>query len=213
MSLLLFLALEPPADQTRAPARSAARPAQRPDRDTPPLQRLDPAPGAHRGHLLLFRFFAEAENEEPAGSGGILRGRLGIRSKLFGLLQLVGDTMIDVIGPMRVIRGDTLSLRLTVTDDEDDREDLTDAEIELQVRTAAGAAGGPLIRKVVGDGIEILEQDGDTIGQADIEISSVDTDRAPALLWLDVVVTLVDRRQHVIAPRKFSIVGSVTPVS
>lgn len=155
-----------------------------------------------------------AASSVSAQTARVIRGRLGSLGRRFGLLQLLGeDTMIDLIGPMRVFRGDSLTLRLTVTDDEDERVDITDADIELQVRTAAGATGAPVIQKTVGAGIEILTQADDTLGQADISITSSDTDRAPALHYLDVVVTLGGQRAHVISPRKFSIAGSVTPVS
>lgn len=173
------------------------------------------APAVPRRADVEASAFALLISFDAAGSAGLdLSGRLGVVGKLFGFMQLVGETtMIDLIGPMRVIRGDALTLRLTVTNDADEREDLTDAEIELQVRASVGAAGDPLIRKVVGTGITLLAQGDDTLGQADIEITTADTDRAPALLWLDVVVTLSGKRQHVVAPRKFTIAGTVTPVS
>lgn len=137
-----------------------------------------------------------------------MRGALGILGQRFGLLQLVGDTMIDLIGPMLVYRGDAAPLRLTVTDDEDEPLRLTGATIEVQVKAALGDADPPVIAKAIGTGVTILTQSGDTLGQADIDITGGaggDTDKAPALYWLDVVVVLAGVRGHVIAPREFTI--------
>lgn len=128
----------------------------------------------------------------------------------FGLLQLVGDIMIDLIGPVRLFKGDSATYRLTVTDDEDEPIDITGATIELQVKTAIGGADPAAISKSVGSGITILAQDDDdTLGQADIAVSSADSTLTPGLYWLDVVVTLDGARTHVVAPREFTIADVV----
>lgn len=135
-------------------------------------------------------------------------GSLGVVGARLGLLQLVGDTMIDLIGPMLVHRGDALALRLTITDDEDERVDITGATIELQVKANLGDADPPTIAKAVGTGITLLTQSGDTLGQADIAITggaAGDTDKTPGLYWLDVVLVLAGARAHVVAPREFTI--------
>lgn len=137
---------------------------------------------------------------------------IGIVGKLFGLLQQdTGENMIDLIGPLNVYRGDSLALRLVVTDDEDAREDLTGATIELFVLTDAiylAGTGEPTIAKTaeVDGGITLGNQlDEDEKGTADIEITSDDLNIATGLYWLGVVITLADSRQHVIAPREFTV--------
>lgn len=132
--------------------------------------------------------------------------------ELFGLLSLVGETeMIDLIGPMQLHRGDGATYRLTVFGDDDARADLTGATIELEVKAALGGADPAPIIKAVGTGITIaVPQTGGTKGQADIVIDSADSDIAPALYWLDVVVTLAGgQRKHVLAPREFTILPVV----
>jgi hypothetical protein len=137
-----------------------------------------------------------------------MKATIGSVGELFGLLQLVGETsMIDLIGPMRILRGDTATYRITVTDDDDARVDLDGAAIELQVKPTLGAADPPTISKLVGSGITILDQlVADTKGQADVAISSVDSSTpAAGLYWLDVVVVLAGARVHVVAPREYTI--------
>lgn len=136
----------------------------------------------------------------------MLHGSIAVVGQLFGHLQLVdGGTLIDLIGPMRVYRGDAARYRLTVTDDADARVDITGATIEVQVRTALGAVDPPSIGKSVGSGITILTQSGDTLGQADVVFASGDTNIAPALYWIDVVITLAGDRVHIVAPREYTI--------
>lgn len=140
-----------------------------------------------------------------------MNGSIAVLGKLFGNLQ-DNNTMINLIGPMRVWRGDAVTYVLTVTDDEDERVNLTGATIAMQVRTAAGATGDPTIAKSVGDGITLLEQTNpDTKGQATIELLTTDTDKAPGLYYLDVKITVDGDPQHVIEPREFTIGAVVTP--
>lgn len=136
-----------------------------------------------------------------------MTGDLEQAGALYGLLQ-DGDSMLNLIGPMNVFRGDSLSLLLTVTDDEDERVSLTGKTIQLGI--AATVGGELLVSKTVGSGITLADQDAEeTEGQATIALSTSDLDRAPGLYWLGVVVSEGDDRQHVIAPREFTIDGAV----
>lgn len=128
--------------------------------------------------------------------------------QLFGRLQ-DNNTMINLIGPMSLPRGDSATYLLTVTDDDDDAIDITGLGIELEIKSALGAADPATIRKTVGAGITLLTQSGDTLGQATIEIDSTDSDITPGLRYLDVVVIDGADRQHVVGPREFSITGVV----
>lgn len=140
-----------------------------------------------------------------------MNGAMGVLQQRFGQLARVGETtVITLIGPLTVLAGDDLALRLTVTDDADARVDLTGAGIELEVKARIGGPDPAAIRKIVGSGITLLDQtSADTRGQADIAISSSDTSLTPGLYWLDVVLVLGGVRGHVIAPREFTIVGAV----
>lgn len=135
-----------------------------------------------------------------------------IPRRLFGLLQLAGQLPTDLIGPITVYRGDDAAYLLTVTDDAGARADLrTCSAIECQVKTRVGAADPPAIATALGSGIDPLDQDlPATRGQALITFTGAATDQAPGLYSLDVVV--VDgRRQHVIAPRDYTIADVVNP--
>lgn len=140
-----------------------------------------------------------------------MMGTLEIAGQMFALLsQEQGDNMIAVIGPMRVFRGDTLDLVLTVTDDADEPVDLTGAAIVLTVKPNPGDADATFTR-TVGTGITLRAQSGDTLGQADIAITSANTGVAPGLYYLDVVVTLAGKTQHVVEPVEFTIGATVNP--
>lgn len=139
-----------------------------------------------------------------------MKATIATIGRLFGLLQ-EQTTMINLIGPMRVWRGDSATYVLTVTDDEDEPIDLTGMSIALQVRSAPGASGDPVIDKSVGDGITLLAQSGDTLGQATVELLSADTDKEPGLYYLDAKVADGADVQHVIEPREFTIGAVVTP--
>lgn len=136
---------------------------------------------------------------------------LEIAGALFGLLaQEQGDNVIAVIGPMRVFRGDTLDLVLTVTDDADEPVDLTGATITLTVKPNPGDAGATFTR-TVGSGITLRTQSGDTLGQADIAITSANTLQTAGLYYVDVVVVLAGKTQHVVEPVEFTIGATVNP--
>jgi hypothetical protein len=128
--------------------------------------------------------------------------------ELFGALAIVkGDTMIDLVGPMRILKGDDAVYRLTIVDDADARIDLTAATIEMQIKPALGADDPPTIAKSVGAGITLLDQTQDeTKGQADINIAPADTaSLTPGLFWLDVVAIIGGIRRHAIEPREFTV--------
>lgn len=136
-------------------------------------------------------------------------GAIGLVGQRFGELQrLEGTTMINIIGPINVYRGDQATFRLTVTDDEDARVDITGATIELQVKTAKGDADPATIAKSVGSGITLLAQTGDTEGQADAVLLSADTDIAPGLRYLSVVIVIAGVRQTLV-DREFVILPVV----
>lgn len=140
-----------------------------------------------------------------------MNGDLGVLQQRFGQIARVGETtVITLIGPLTVLAGDDLALRLTVTDDADARVDLTGSAIELEVKARIGGPDPAAIRKTVGSGITLLDQvSPSTRGQADIAISSADSSLTPGLYWLDVVLVLGGVRGHVIAPREFTVVGVV----
>lgn len=119
--------------------------------------------------------------------------------------------MLDLIGPILLYRGDDATMRLTVTDDDDDRIALTLAAIEFVIKTGVGVEEAT-ISKSIGSGITLLDQDAPaTKGQADIVLASSDTaDVAPGLYYLDVVVTINSVRTHVIAAREFTIADVVS---
>ncbi len=135
-----------------------------------------------------------------------LRGVLSDVGRLFGLLQFVEEApVIDIVAPPTFWRGETRTLRLTVTDDADARVDLTAATaIEFQIKSAPGAADPALVAKALGDGVTLLTQTGETIGQADIVIAQGDTTDATAMpagvYWLDAVVVLGGVRSLVQQP-------------
>lgn len=140
-----------------------------------------------------------------------MKGAIGLVGQLFCELQRIEDTaMINIIGPINVYRGDQVTFRLTVTDDEDERVNITGATIELQVKTAKGDADPPTITKAVGGGITLLDQtaDSDTEGQADAVLLSANTDITPGLRYLSVVVVLGGVRQTLV-DREFVILDVV----
>jgi hypothetical protein len=74
---------------------------------------------------------------------------------------------------LRVARGAHAVIRLTFWDEDDARFDLTDHEIRFRV--AASLGGAVELTRTVGDGIELLTQSGDTIGQADLTLTPAET--------------------------------------
>lgn len=133
-----------------------------------------------------------------------MNGALAIVGKLFALLQQdTGENMVNLIGPISITRGDDLDLVLTVTDDEDAREDITGAAITVTVTQTPG--GAALFTKTVGSGVTLRAQAGDTLGQADIAISSANLTAPAGLYWIEVVIVLGGKRQTLVELREFTI--------
>lgn len=139
-----------------------------------------------------------------------MNGAIGLVGQLFGELQRIeGTAMINIIGPITVHKGDQVTFRITVTDDEDERTDITGATIELQVKSAKGAADPATIERAVGSGITLLDQtDVDTKGQADAILLSAATNITAGLYYLSVVVVLAGVRQTIV-DREFVILDVV----
>lgn len=77
---------------------------------------------------------------------------------------------------LTIYRGRSWKRRLTVTrQDTGAVVDLTGATIELTVKKHTGDPDPPVATRSVGSGITILTQSGATLGQADIEFSSVES--------------------------------------
>lgn len=175
--------------------------------------------GQHLGEHLG-RHLGAVQPPVPAGAALHLRARLAVYGSLsgslaqtnvlVGRLQIAGGDVIDIIGPISVYQGDTIDLVLVVTDDAGVPVDLTGASIEVQVKAAVGAPDPPMISKAIGSGVTLLDQgDPATEGRAAVAFSSADTSVATAAYALDVVVVLGGRRQHVVAPRQFSVMPVV----
>lgn len=154
--------------------------------------------------LTLLRSFEEA--------GAPIPGPVVVPRRLIGSLLLAGHVPTDLIGPITALRGDDVAYLLIITDDTGERVDLrTISAIEAQVKTRVGAADPPLIAKALGSGVDPLDQDLPTTrGQALIVFGSTDTNLPPGLYALD-VVAIDARRQHVIAPRDYTIADVVNP--
>ncbi len=143
-------------------------------------------------------------------------GTLAIDGKLFGLLQQdTGENMIDLIGPIEVVAGDDLDLVLTITDDEDAREDLTTlVGDDIRVRIAAELGGASLLELIIGSGVELLDQtDPDTKGQAAITLTAAQLAQTPQLYYVEVTAKVDGKRKHVLAPREFTILPALGAVS
>jgi hypothetical protein len=135
-------------------------------------------------------------------------------SPLFGRLQDGGPNMIELSGPLTVYRGDDVDYVLVVTDDTDTPIDLTSvAALEVQVKTAIGAADPPTLSKSIAAGtVVLLDQTAPaTKGRASFGFTSAETNITPGLYWLDIVLVLAGKRTHVITPRAFTITDVVNP--
>lgn len=111
--------------------------------------------------------------------------------------------MIDIDGPVTIRRGESIAYLLTVTDDEDERVDLTGATVELEIKAAVGDPDPPKVAKALGTGIALRDQDvAATKGQADITIGVADTADAAAMpagvYALDVVIVIGEIRSYVV---------------
>ena len=141
---------------------------------------------------------------------GVLLGLLEISGGLRGQLQQkIGGAMIDLAGSMSVLRGDSLTYVLTVTDAAGAAIDLTGYAVELQIKEAIGDPDPPLISKAIASGIVLQTQSGATKGKATITITSADTDLAARQYMLDAVVSKDGIRTHVIGPATWTVRGVV----
>jgi hypothetical protein len=125
----------------------------------------------------------------------------------FGYLEIADPVPIQLADPIRVNRSESLEWTLTVTDDADAPVDLTGSQIELEVKVARGDGDPAKIRKIIGAGVTLLAQTGDTLGMATIVIDSSDTEDKTAMpagiYWLDVVRIAGGKRKYVIPPLRF----------
>lgn len=141
---------------------------------------------------------------------------IAVANKLFGLLQQdTGVNMIDLIGPIEVIAGDALDLVLTVTDDEDAREDLSGlAGDKIRVRIGATLGSASLLELTIGSGITLEDQTSeDTKGMVDVALTSAQTAQTPGLYYLEATVEIDGKRTHVVEPREFTILPALAAVS
>lgn len=143
---------------------------------------------------------------------------IALAGQRFGLLQQdTGETMIDLIGPIEVVAGDDLDLVLTVTDDEDEREDLTALTgDDIRVRIAAELGGASILEYTVGAGVTIEADQtvgSDTRGQATVAIPAADLTRTPALYYIEATVVIGGKRKHIVTPREFTIAPNLLAVA
>jgi hypothetical protein len=90
---------------------------------------------------------------------------------------------------IRLAKGAHATITITVYDETDTLVDLTDHGVSFRVKLAVTDAV-PLIAATVGDGITLLAQTGDTLGQAEIAIVPADTAAMdPGLYVYEVRVT------------------------
>lgn len=114
-------------------------------------------------------------------------------------------------------KNESRTLTVTVTNPDDGFPVALDAgewelsALEFQVKSDVEAADPPLLSKSLGSGITLLDQSGDTIGQAEIEIEPGDTTgMTPGAFKYDVAATFTNgRRIYVIKPDWFTLNGVV----
>lgn len=118
---------------------------------------------------------------------------------------------------LRIVRGETRTLRLVVTDEDGEFVDLTGAIVYFRVKTAVSAADPALIEKDSGTvaEIEILTPQATTgnKGRADIKLVPSDTSAltAPQTYVYDAWVVLASGARHpVVKPSKFYLERAVT---
>lgn len=106
-----------------------------------------------------------------------------------------------------VYKGQSRSLRFTVTTDTGVRESLTGATIEFQVKAKDGDADPPLIAKAISSGVLLLDQsNAKTKGQFDVELAPGDTSALAAAIYrYDAVVVLGGKRHYVVPPSDFDL--------
>jgi hypothetical protein len=90
---------------------------------------------------------------------------------------------------IRLSKGAHAIITLTVFDEADERVNLTNHGVSFRVKQTLADASAA-IAKTVGSGVTLLTQSGDTLGQAEVEITPADlTAMAPGLYVFEVRVT------------------------
>lgn len=120
--------------------------------------------------------------------------------------------MAAIVQHRSIYQGEDKTFRLTVTEDDGQRKDLTGSTLEFQVKSALGGADPAAIFKssVNAGEITVLDQTAGvaTVGQADIDLVSGDT-ITPDLLGFykyDVVLILPGgKRKIIVAPSDFEV--------
>lgn len=107
------------------------------------------------------------------------------------------------VQPLRVLKGESRTFRVTVRDEDNVAQDISGATaIEFEVQNELGETDTPDIEKSLGSGIEFVT-DG-TDGEFDITIVSGDfSNLAPDTYKYDVVLELAGNRSYVITPSDF----------
>lgn len=107
---------------------------------------------------------------------------------------IVGALSVDgkAIGMLTLYKGEQVVVRLTCTNPDHSRADLTGAAISFKVRRFPGDANPAVITKIIGAGIILGNQaNADTKGTADITIAPADIAAiAGGIYSCDVLVTL-----------------------
>ena len=122
------------------------------------------------------------------------------------------------VSHQRVVRGETLRLRLTVRDQDGQPVDLTGATLYATVRAVVGGHSlsylPPVIELSTASGIAVSTQAGDTLGQAVVTFSSTQTGaRAPGNYAWDAWVVLPSGDRHaVVAPSRFTVLERGTAI-
>lgn len=110
-------------------------------------------------------------------------------------------------------RSETQELVLTYVEDGALLNLSTATSIEFQVKAAPDTADPPLISLAIGSGITLRPQTGDTLGQADIVVTSAQVDAlAPGTYYYEVAVVWPApnaRRKYPVPPTKFILRGVV----
>lgn len=103
--------------------------------------------------------------------------------------------------PKTIFKGEDKTYRLTITDADNERVDITGFALQFEVKLDVGDADPAIISKTVGAGITILTQSGSTLGQATVEVDSADTSPLAVVVHkYDVVAVDLAGERHVVVP-------------